>query len=34
MGFVGKKTDIQKIIEHAKEVEGVRSVQSYLKSLQ
>jgi hyperosmotically inducible protein len=33
MGFVGKKTDIQKIIEHAKTVEGVRSVQSYLKSL-
>jgi hyperosmotically inducible protein len=33
MGFVGKQTDIQKVIEHAKRVEGVRSVQSYLKSL-
>jgi hyperosmotically inducible protein len=33
MGFVGKKTDIQKVIEHAKSVEGVRSVKSYLKSL-
>jgi hyperosmotically inducible protein len=34
MGFVGKQTDIQKVIEHAKSVKGVRSVQSYLKSLQ
>jgi hyperosmotically inducible protein len=33
MGFVGKQTEIQKVIEHAKRVEGVRSVQSYLKSL-
>ncbi len=33
MGFVGKQSSIQKAIEHAKSVKGVRSVQSYLKSL-
>ncbi|MBW2638466.1 MAG: BON domain-containing protein [Deltaproteobacteria bacterium] len=33
MGFTGKQTDIQKVIEHAKSVEGVRNVKSYLKSL-
>jgi len=33
MGFV-RKTDIMKIIELAESIEGVRSVRSYLKSLQ
>lgn len=34
MGFVGKQRDIPKVIEHAKSIEGVRSVKSYLKSIE
>ncbi|MEA3470574.1 MAG: BON domain-containing protein, partial [Thermodesulfobacteriota bacterium] len=33
IGFVNKKKEIEKAIKHAKSVEGVRSVKSYLKSL-
>ena len=31
-GFVGSKTEISKVIAHAKSVEGIRSVKSFLKS--
>ena len=31
-GLVGSKTEINKVISHAKSVEGVRSVKSFLKS--